>query len=117
MLSEHTPVYSYGFADRTAPPIFPLPGGVEPLASHGSELSFLFPGAALTREQRKLGDMMLTYWSRFAATGDPNAPGLPRWSPVRTGHVHRLAPGPGGVGVYDQDALHKMAFWDRLADR
>ncbi|WP_133061660.1 carboxylesterase family protein [Streptosporangium minutum] len=115
MLSEHTPVYSYGFADRTAPPIFPLPGGVEPLASHGSELSFLFPGAALTREQRKLGDMMITYWSRFAATGDPNAPGLPRWSPVRTGHVHRLAPGPGGVGIYNQDALHKLTFWDRLA--
>ncbi|MCX4388692.1 carboxylesterase family protein [Micromonospora peucetia] len=43
LLARHVPVYSYEFLDRTAPQLFPFPDEqVEPMASHGSELPFLF---------------------------------------------------------------------------
>ncbi|GLW09499.1 carboxylic ester hydrolase [Microtetraspora sp. NBRC 13810] len=124
LFAEHVPTYSYEFTDRSAPALYPLPG-VRPLASHGSELPFLFDvswdSAPLTAPQRRLGDTMIGYWARFAATGDPNRPGLPRWERVRAGdatpYVQRLDVGPGGVGPYDQDAAHKLDFWDTLTGR
>lgn len=31
------------------------------------------------RENRKVSELMGSYWSNFAKTGDPNSDGLPRW--------------------------------------
>ncbi|MFC7648278.1 carboxylesterase family protein [Streptosporangium lutulentum] len=123
--ARHVPTFSYEFTDRTAPALFPLKHGIRPLAAHGSELSFLFgvgwESAPLTPEQRRLGDMMIDYWSRFAAVGDPNRPGLPSWKRVRPGdgtpYVQGLAPGRGGVGSFDRASAHNLAFWDGLAGR
>ncbi len=125
LLARHVPTYSYEFTDRTAPPLFPLDHGVRPLAAHGSELSFLFgvgwESAPLTPAQRRLGDTMIDYWSRFAATGDPNRPGLPAWKRVRpadgTPYVQELSPGRGGVRPFDRASAHNLAFWDELAGR
>ncbi|MER5645722.1 carboxylesterase family protein [Streptosporangium sp. NPDC002524] len=125
LLARHVPTYSYEFTDRTAPPLFPLPHGIRPLAAHGSELSFLFgvgwESAPLTPAQRRLGDTMIDYWSRFAATGDPNRPGLPAWKRVRpadgTPYVQELSPGRGGIKPFDRASAHNLAFWDDLASR
>ncbi|MGS2640818.1 carboxylesterase/lipase family protein [Streptosporangium sp. G12] len=125
LLARYVPTYSYEFTDRTAPPLFPLDHGVRPLAAHGSELSFLFgvgwESAPLTPAQRRLGDTMIDYWSRFAATGDPNRPGLPAWKRVRpadgTPYVQELAPGKDGIKPFDRASAHNLAFWDELAGR
>jgi para-nitrobenzyl esterase len=54
-------------------------------AVHGSELKFLsgvfrksFWGE-MDEEDRKLTETVSGYWTRFAATGDPNGPGAPHW--------------------------------------
>ncbi|MFB9679997.1 carboxylesterase/lipase family protein [Streptosporangium vulgare] len=125
LLARHVPTYSYEFTDRTAPPLFPLSEGVRPLAAHGSELSFLFgvgwESAPLTPAQRRLGDTMIDYWSGFAATGDPNRPGLPAWKRVRpadgTPYVQELSPGRDGIKPFDRASAHNLAFWDELAGR
>jgi para-nitrobenzyl esterase len=52
-------------------------------AYHGEELNFLsdwFPSDwEHGPDDEKLGRAMRTYWAQFARTGNPNAPGLPRW--------------------------------------
>ena len=56
-------------------------------AGHGSEVSFVFntlnarwgnPGEA-TPQEKELANIMNTYWTNFAKTGNPNGNGLPAW--------------------------------------
>jgi para-nitrobenzyl esterase len=118
--AAEVPLYAYEFTDRTAPPFPGFPPGVEPLASHGSELWYLFDfrgeDQSLTPMQRRLGDRMVGYWSRFAATGNPNGAGLPRWPrvdpAVATPYVQEL--GIDRIGRFDRDTAHNLAFWDDL---
>jgi len=72
-------VYAYEFADRTAPAIFP---GItfSMGAPHTSELQYLFTLAgkpALSSAQQVVAADMVTKWSRFALTGNPNAAATP----------------------------------------
>jgi para-nitrobenzyl esterase len=55
-------------------------------AGHGSDLFYvlhLFPFPWWTPSPREtaLSDIMTGYWTRFAATGDPNGAGAPMWTP------------------------------------
>jgi para-nitrobenzyl esterase len=56
-------------------------------AGHGSEVSFVFntlnarwgnPGEA-TPQEKELANIMNSYWTNFAKTGNPNGKGLPVW--------------------------------------
>ena len=54
-------------------------------ARHAGEIEYVFgmldtiPGVTWPESDRKLTELMMSYWSNFARAGDPNAPGLPQW--------------------------------------
>jgi para-nitrobenzyl esterase len=86
------PLYRYSF-DRKIPvapghTVNGVPATARDIgARHAGEIEYVFgaldlalPKVPWEASDRKLSDAMTTYWSNFARTGDPNGPGLPRWS-------------------------------------
>src|SRR5262249_30207709 len=75
-------VYVYYFS-HVPPGIAPRMG-----AQHGAEIAYVFDypnhtNAAQTPwadYDKKLGADVSSYWFNFAATGDPNGKGLPKWT-------------------------------------
>jgi len=53
-------------------------------ATHGAEIVYAFHNIALSSRpfqdaDRKVSDIMSSYWVNFATTGDPNGKELPKW--------------------------------------
>ncbi|MFG2975609.1 carboxylesterase/lipase family protein [Streptomyces sp. NPDC048331] len=114
-LGRHVPVYTYRFSDRGAPDFtgLPAPPDLPFGATHGSELPSLFTIAPLTEPQRRLADRMAGYWTGFARTGVPAAPGAPPWPGERaSASALSLAPGAGGIRTVDARVEHHCALWD-----
>ncbi|MEV7447076.1 carboxylesterase family protein [Streptomyces sp. NPDC091204] len=114
-LAGHVPTYEYRFSDRGAPNFTGLPEapGLPFGAAHGFELPYLFTMAPLSDPQLRLADRMTGYWTAFARTGVPAAPGAPEWPRHRSAAaVLSLAPGAGGIRTVDARAAHHCALWD-----
>lgn len=109
------PVYRYLYAH-------PLESGT-PLvralgAWHGLELVYVFQNIARNTATPTSGDLavertMLGYWTRFAATGDPNGDGAPAWPRYATGEpLLRLDTAPTTVQAWRNEECDQ---WDMLS--
>jgi para-nitrobenzyl esterase len=96
-------VYRYSFDRKIPIPPGRLHDGREVTAEdvgarHAGEIEYVFgaldsvPGVTWTEDDRQLSDLMMTYWSNFARSGDPNGEGLPTWP--------RYEPEPGGLVMH-----------------
>ena len=116
-------VYRYRF-DQTLPfPAEPaVAPGTEPTAPHASEIEFVFGVLSSKKlpwrpDDRTVSDLMGTYWTNFAKTGNPNADGVPAW-PAYTDHsgaqVMHFRSDSGATPDTQRD---RYVFLDRLASR
>lgn len=89
------PAYLYYFTR-----IPPSPVSDRYRAYHAAEIQYVFgnlrAGRPWEEADRKLSDAMSSYWANFAASGNPNGKGLPKW--------------PG----YDAKSDPSMEFGDRV---
>lgn len=118
-LAQHgRDVYGFVFADEHAPipPGYPNPPGFPVGAMHSTEVPYLFGPPPGDAQQRQLSTDMVSYWTNFAHTGNPNAPGLPEWKPFQANNTaERLAPGPNGITAVDPAATHHCALWSTVS--
>ncbi len=78
-----SPVYMYNFAREV-----PIPGLG---ATHGGEIAYVFDSAAdPPADDQTVSGHMRGYWSRFAATGDPNGGGAATWPSFETRTDRRI---------------------------
>jgi para-nitrobenzyl esterase len=117
-LSQFTTTYTYEFNDENAPPGI-IPGLSFPLgAYHGAEIQYLmlvtgeiFP---LTSDQQTLSDTMISYWTQFAKTLNPNSSGQPTWTSYSssTDQFQSLVP-PTPMPETNFNTFHNCdSFWN-----
>jgi para-nitrobenzyl esterase len=118
LTAKRVPTFAYEFNDDAAPLRFTPPLAGPPVATHGSELQYLFelpnapvPGT-LNAGQQSLAESMQAAWASFAASGNPATAAVP-WPAF--GHADRasvlsLVP-PQPQLETDFAARHHCSFW------
>ena len=127
VLAPQIPVYAYLFNDQNPPFYFPSLPGFTPDAYHTSDIQFLFPlyhggqGTAhpLIGAQATLSNELVSAWTKFAWTGNPNGIGNTPWP------VFKVNPAASDVFLENVPALsteitaqfnasHHCGFWESL---
>jgi para-nitrobenzyl esterase len=115
----HSKAYLYYFTHQPPPPAgASVRGGLGSGATHGAEAQYVFqnllPPRAWTDLDHQVSDILSSYWTNFAANGDPNGKGLAKWP----GYNDRKSAGPmvlgdqAGVGPAPHAA--QLAFFESV---
>jgi para-nitrobenzyl esterase len=117
LTSSRVPTYAYQFNDDHALlNVVPPGAGLPPVATHGTELQYLFDQpnapfpATLTADQQALAASIRAAWANFAASGNPSSDALPWPSFGHGAQVMSLVPPQPQVET-DFAAAHHCAFW------
>ncbi|VTZ26825.1 Carboxylic ester hydrolase (fragment) [Methylocella tundrae] len=119
----------YEFDDRTAPTYFPKMPGFQALAMHTADIQYLFPlwhggnlgiQHELNKKQTDLSDELVTAWTNFAWTGNPNGIGNSPWpryknKPDAPGILSENIPVLSTFTDAQYNAAHKCDFWDSIS--
>jgi para-nitrobenzyl esterase len=127
LLSAWVPTYAYEFNDEDAYLVFsefpspPFPPITFPLGTaHFTEVSYLFDvfstPSNFTPEQQQLSESMISYWTRFAATGNPNSAGQPVWARYSsaTDEFQSLVPPTPTVEATFDSEHFCSSFWNKF---
>ncbi|MGA2593286.1 MAG: carboxylesterase family protein [Bryobacteraceae bacterium] len=84
--TANSPLFRYEFDDAPPAPADAAPDSAAASrgAYHSAEIEFVFETLASKhlpwrREDKALSDLISSYWTNFAKSGDPNGAGLPPW--------------------------------------
>lgn len=120
-LAAGSGVYGYEFSDPNPPNDFGIKFTFPLGAAHSTELQYVFgripvfdSAPPFKPAQLALSNQFIGYWTRFAASGNPNGRGAPRWPKFTRGKpfMQELIPAatrpePGAKF----SAFHKCSFW------
>ena len=127
LLSAWVPTYAYEFNDEDAYLVFsefpspPFPPITFPLGTaHSTEVPYLFDvfstPSNFTPQQQQLSESMISYWTRFAATGNPNSAGQPVWARYSsaTDEFQSLVPPTPTVEATFDSEHFCSSFWNKF---
>lgn len=117
-LASHVPVWEYEFAEDN--PAFPIPHptGYPWHDPHAVELSYVFGNFApngVTPANRALSGVMITYWTNFVKTLNPNAKGSGNsadWAVYQAGSDNVLSLDDQVAVSHEFRRNHNCDFWD-----
>ncbi len=113
--------FLYYFTHQPPPPAAATSrGGFGSGATHGAEAQYVFgnllPPRAWTGLDRQVSDMLSSYWTNFAANGDPNGKGLANWpayddkksaAPMVLGDQAHVGPAPNAGQLAFFEAVYE----------
>ena len=133
-LAQLVPVYAYEFDYQKAPYHFPQMPGYTLLATHTSDIQFLFPGyhggifgvnidqttgqpREISGQEITLSDQLVSAWTNFAKSGNPNGLGNSPWPAFTSGAPNFFSQNIPASSVYpaaSYSADHKCDYWNPI---